>query len=606
MSAQHYRGVIGVAGHVDHGKTTLIKALTGITTARAHEQAIGMTQDLGFAHFADAAGNPVGVIDVPGHERYIRNMVAGMWSLDLVLLVVAADEGWMPMTRDHLQVIRAMGIERLVVAINKCDLVCADELKKREEQIQEQVFELVGLLPEVVSVSALTGLHIDALRELLLTSLPKQAADQEQGARLYIDRVFSAHGTGTVVTGTLRGGTLRVGDKLTLYPSGRSVQIRSLQAYHQPHDEVSASSRVAVGLKKVPHQEVSRGDCLASDEAHCLAASQLVVRLEGPSPTRQQQVEVAVGTWQGRATLVPLAAPGLVRLLPERPLPCFFAQPLAIIRHGSSELLHAGRVAWSGEVPTHQRRALYSLLSSLPADLSGCHPARLQLALQGYVESSALPAIPAGMVQGGRWLIEPDWLAHQQQAVLTLLAEPGSALSQRELSWRLHVESDVMGVLLKGLKEAQKIRLNYEKWQLGDGESEDDLSAPAQAVLALVRSQNKAGYEPGKTGPGGVSEDTGDQMGLSLPERQKQLRNLARLKYVVLLEGGIYLDAGLYREMVCAVLADQQVGALISMAHVKDQAGLSRKYAIPFCLRMEMDGWVRRQDNDRIVLKLPA
>ena len=123
-----YRAVIGLAGHVDHGKTLLIKALTGITTARAHEQAIGMTQDLGFAHFDDGQGNTIGVIDVPGHERYIRNMVAGHWSLDLVLLVIAADEGWMPMTGDHLRLLKAMGVPRLLVCINKCDLVSSDEL----------------------------------------------------------------------------------------------------------------------------------------------------------------------------------------------------------------------------------------------------------------------------------------------------------------------------------------------------------------------------------------------------------------------------------------------------------------------------------------------
>lgn len=249
-----YRAVIGLAGHVDHGKTLLIKALTGITTARAHEQAIGMTQDLGFSHFDDGQGNTIGVIDVPGHERYIRNMVAGLWSLDLVLLVIAADEGWMPMTGDHLRLLKAMGVPRLLVCINKCDLVTPDELEILEESLLERVMDESGMVPDIVSVSAKTGANMAALHTAIvrqLADVPESHAAREQGApRLYVDRVFTANGTGTVLTGTLQQGSLKVGDKLRLYPADREVQVRSLQAYHQSVDEISAVCRVAVGLKK--------------------------------------------------------------------------------------------------------------------------------------------------------------------------------------------------------------------------------------------------------------------------------------------------------------------------------------------------------------------
>ncbi len=156
---------------MDHGKTLLIKALTGITTARAHEQAIGMTQDLGFAHFDDGQGNTIGVIDVPGHERYIRNMVAGLWSLDLVLLVIAADEGWMPMTGDHLRLLKAMGVPRLLVCINKCDLVSPDELLLLEESLLERVMDESGMVPDIVSVSAKTGENLATLHTAIVRQL---------------------------------------------------------------------------------------------------------------------------------------------------------------------------------------------------------------------------------------------------------------------------------------------------------------------------------------------------------------------------------------------------------------------------------------------------
>lgn len=615
-----YRAVIGLAGHVDHGKTQLIKALTGITTARAHEQAIGMTQDLGFAHFDDGQGNTIGVIDVPGHERYIRNMVAGLWSLDLVLLVIAADEGWMPMTGDHLRLLKAMGVPRLLVCINKCDLVSPDELLLLEESLLERVMDESGMVPDIVSVSAKTGENMTALHTAIvrqLADLPASHAAREQGApRLYVDRVFTANGTGTVLTGTLQQGSLKVGDKLRLYPADREVQVRSLQAYHQSVDEIGAVCRVAVGLKKVPHKEVARGHCLTNAAGQCEAATHLIVRLNAESLSdkalRTQEVEVALGSWHGRARFVPIKDSRLARLIFASPIPCFFGQPLAIIRHGSSELLHGARIVWCGDIHPARRKTLHTLLGELPDELERYNPATLQLGLNGYVLASRFDQQPEQVTPLGEWLLDTHWLAQSRDQLLTTLAsEP---LSAAELATRFGIALPVTQALLQKLKSEQLVRLHHDKWQPGSGESEDDLGEEAQLVLKVVRDQGKEGYEPGKLGPGGVELDpfitrqlpAALQQGLlQKGALQKQLRNLARLKYLVQLDGPIYYDAELYNQMVAAVLAGQQVGDLIDMASFKEITGLSRKYAIPFCLRMEMDGWVRREENERRVLRLP-
>lgn len=616
-----YRAVIGLAGHVDHGKTLLIKALTGITTARAHEQAIGMTQDLGFAHFDDGQGNTIGVIDVPGHERYIRNMVAGLWSLDLVLLVIAADEGWMPMTGDHLRLLKAMGVPRLLVCINKCDLVSPDELLLLEESLLERVMDESGMVPDIVSVSAKTGANMAALHAAIVCQLGDMAehhVPREQAApRLYVDRVFTANGTGTVLTGTLQQGSLKVGDKLRLYPADREVQVRSLQAYHQSVDEIGAVCRVAVGLKKVPHKEVARGHCLTSTAGQCEAATHLIVRLNAESLSakalRTQEVEVALGSWHGRARFVPIKDTRLARLIFATPIPCFFGQPLAIIRHGSSELLHGARIVWCGDIHPARRKALHTLLGELPDELERYNPAALQLGLNGYVLASRFDEQPEQVTPLGDWLLNNHWLAQSRDQLLATLAnEP---LSAAELATRFGIALPVTQALLHQLKSEQLIRLHHDKWQLGSGESEDDLGEEALLVLKVVRDQGKEGYEPGKLGPGGVELDpfitrklpAALQQGLQQKGAlQKQLRNLARLKYLVQLDGPIYYDAVLYNQMVAAVLAGQQVGDLIDMASLKEITGLSRKYAIPFCLRMEMDGWVRREENERRVLRLPA
>ncbi|MDX7746449.1 selenocysteine-specific translation elongation factor [Aeromonas veronii] len=620
-----YRAVIGLAGHVDHGKTLLIKALTGITTARAHEQAIGMTQDLGFAHFDDGQGNTIGVIDVPGHERYIRNMVAGLWSLDLVLLVIAADEGWMPMTGDHLRLLKAMGVPRLLVCINKCDLVSSDELLLLEESLLERVMDESGMVPDIVSVSAKTGANMAALHAAIvrqLADLPASQAAREQGApRLYVDRVFTANGTGTVLTGTLQQGSLKVGDKLRLYPADREVQVRSLQAYHQSVDEIGAVCRVAVGLKKVPHKEVARGHCLTSTVGQCEAATHLIVRLNAESLSdkalrsslHNKEVEVALGSWHGRARFVPIKDTRLARLIFTSPIPCFFGQPLAIIRHGSSELLHGACIVWCGDIHPARRKALHTLLGELPDELERYNPAALQLGLNGYVLASRFDQRPEQVTPLGEWLLDNCWLAQSRDQLLaTLASEP---LSAAELATRFGIALPVIQALLQKLKSEQLVRLHHDKWQPGSGESEDDLGEEAQLVLKVVRDQGKEGYEPGKLGPGGVELDpfitrklpAALQQGLQQKGAlQKQLRNLARLKYLVQLDGPIYYDAELYNQMVATVLAGQQVGDLIDMASLKEITGLSRKYAIPFCLRMEMDGWVRREENERRVLRLPA
>ncbi|MFM5154238.1 selenocysteine-specific translation elongation factor [Aeromonas veronii] len=619
-----YRAVIGLAGHVDHGKTLLIKALTGITTARAHEQAIGMTQDLGFAHLDDGQGNTIGVIDVPGHERYIRNMVAGLWSLDLVLLVIAADEGWMPMTGDHLHLLKAMGVPRLLVCINKCDLVSPDELLLLEESLLERVMDESGMVPDIVSVSAKTGENMAALHTAIVRQLVDMAEHHvpcEQAApRLYVDRVFTANGTGTVLTGTLQQGSLKVGDKLRLYPADREVQVRSLQAYHQSVDEIGAVCRVAVGLKKVPHKEVARGHCLTSAAGQCEAATHLIVRLNAESlrdkalrpSLHNKEVEVALGSWHGRARFVPIKDTRLARLIFASPIPCFFGQPLAIIRHGSSELLHGARIVWCGDIHPARRKALHALLGELPDELEHYNPATLQLGLNGYVLASRFDQQPEQVTPLGEWLLDNCWLAQSRDQLLATLAnEP---LSAAELATRFGIALQLTQALLQQLKSEQLIRLHHDKWQPGSGESEDDLGEEAQLVLKVVRDQGKEGYEPGKLGPGGVELDpfitrklpAALQQGLlQKGALQKQLRNLARLKYLVQLDGPIYYDAELYNQMVAAVLAGQQVGDLIDMASLKEITGLSRKYAIPFCLRMEMDGWVRREENERRVLRLP-
>lgn len=262
--------IIGTAGHIDHGKTTLIKALTGRNTDRwEEEQRRGITIDLGFTYFDLPGGDRAGIIDVPGHERFINNMVAGVVGMDLVLLVIAADEGIMPQTREHMDILNLLGIEKSIIVLNKCDLVDEEWLELVEEEVRE---ELSGTFLEhapVAKVSAATGEGLSELIDLIgkLTGDDVQAKDVNTIPRLPIDRAFTLSGFGTVITGTLVSGTISKEDVLEMYPIGKECKIRSIQVHGEDKKECYAGQRVAINLSNVKKKEVRRGCVLAPPQS---------------------------------------------------------------------------------------------------------------------------------------------------------------------------------------------------------------------------------------------------------------------------------------------------------------------------------------------------
>ena len=258
--------IIGTAGHIDHGKTTLIKALTGRNTDRwEEEQRRGITIDLGFTWFDLKNGDRVGIIDVPGHEKFINNMVAGVVGMDLVMLVVAADEGIMPQTREHMDILGLLGIKKSILVLNKCDLVDEEWLELVEEEIQE---ELKGTFLEdapVVRVSAATGQGLEELTDTIIRVMADEVEEKDTQTipRLPIDRVFTLSGFGTIITGTLISGTISKEDVLEMYPIGKECKIRSIQVHGQDKDKCYAGQRVAINLSNIQKKEIHRGCVIA-------------------------------------------------------------------------------------------------------------------------------------------------------------------------------------------------------------------------------------------------------------------------------------------------------------------------------------------------------
>ncbi len=258
--------IVGTAGHIDHGKTTLIKALTGRNTDRwEEEQRRGITIDLGFTYFDLPCGDRVGIIDVPGHERFINNMVAGVVGMDLVLLVIAADEGIMPQTKEHVDILSLLGIEKSIIVLNKCDLVDEEWLELVEEEVKEELAGTFLAHAPVARVSSATGEGLEELIGMIekMTSDEVVAKDVRTIPRLPVDRAFTLSGFGTIITGTLVSGTISREDTLQMYPVGKECKIRSIQVHGQDKEECYAGQRVAINLSNVKKREIKRGCVLA-------------------------------------------------------------------------------------------------------------------------------------------------------------------------------------------------------------------------------------------------------------------------------------------------------------------------------------------------------
>ncbi len=266
--------VVGTAGHIDHGKTALIKALTGIDCDRLKEEKErGITIELGFAYYRFGDDILVGIVDVPGHERFIRHMVAGAWGIDMVLFVVAGDESVMPQTREHLDICELLGIRRGIIAITKKDLVDDDMVELVTEEVKDLVKGRFLEGAPIIPVSSTTGENIDLLREEIKRNAEEVAERSRAGIfRLPVDRVFTIKGFGTIVTGTCISGTVRPGEEAEIYPHGKKARIRTVQAYHEDVREAGAGQRVALNLQGIEKQEIERGDIIGRPETLLLTS----------------------------------------------------------------------------------------------------------------------------------------------------------------------------------------------------------------------------------------------------------------------------------------------------------------------------------------------
>ncbi len=416
--------VIATAGHVDHGKSTLVRALTGMEPDRwAEERRRGMTIDLGYAWTTLADGAELAFVDVPGHQRFIANMLAGLGPAPGVLFVVAADEGWSPQSEEHLAAATALGVEHGALAVTRCDR--ADPAATLADARERLARSSLGPV-DAVAVCAITGEGVPALREVLRRLVARMPApDPARPVRLWVDRAFTVRGSGTVVTGTLGAGSVAAGDVLDL--GGRPVTVRAVQSLGRPRERVTAPARVAVNLRGLAREDVARGDVLLTPGAWRLT-DRFDARLDTDAAV-PEQLMLHAGTAALPVRVRPLGAGGrgsIVRIRTGVALPVI-AGDRAVLRDPGRQTVAAGLLVLDADPPELTRRGSAAARSAELRDATGRVDATVEIARRGAMRRDHLAAlgateVPSRVREIDGWLIDPGAWDRWQAATEPALA----------------------------------------------------------------------------------------------------------------------------------------------------------------------------------------
>jgi selenocysteine-specific elongation factor len=574
--------VVATAGHVDHGKSTLVLALTGMDPDRfAEEKARGLTIDLGFAWTDLPSGRHMAFVDVPGHVRFIRNMLAGVGAVDACLFVVAATESWKPQSEEHLRILELLGVRHGIIALTKVGLVDEDWCELARMEIEERVEGTFLAGAEVVEVDAPTGTGIGQLRAALdrLLAATPTAADRDR-PRLWVDRSFAAKGAGTVVTGTLAGGSLHVDDELLLLDGerGSRVRVRALQSHQRPHAQVGPGHRLAINLTGVSHDGVVRGNALVRPgqwvPTRTADASLDVLASLDHEVSRRGAYQVYLGSGEHAAMLRVLAGDaigpgghGLVRMHLPAALPLLPGDRYVLRESGRSETVGGGEILDVAPVLAATRAQPSRSVDRVIAE-------------RGWVEVDQLERLTAERrpaAVGGRWAVDPEVLAATRAGLLEAVAAAAGlgldlvTLGERERA----VLAELDGVVVT----------SGRAWPAGEAaRSAAEAALAAHPWLAGLRA---APWAPPDPEPSGADRQT--------------VRELVRRGLVVERDGAYFAAEAIDgAARVVAGLLATTLPAGVTVAAVRDALGTSRKHVLPLLAELDATGMTRRRGDVRI------
>ncbi len=621
--------VVGTAGHVDHGKSTLVKALTGIDPDRLREERErAMTIDLGFAWLTLPSGQMVSIIDVPGHERFIKNMLAGIGGIDAALLIVAADEGPMPQTAEHLAILDLLGVTRGIVVLTKADLVDAEWLEMVTEETRERIAGTTLAAAPIIAISAVTGLGLDALCVTLDQVLAETAPRVSTGApRLPIDRVFTISGFGTVVTGTLSDGPLVVGQEIEIVPTGKRGRIRGLQSHREKVTTADPGSRVAVNLAGLTVDDLRRGDLLTlpgTIQPTDRLDVQLQLTADGTIELEQNDpVDFFVGADEVPAQVTLLdterlrpGETGWVQLRLARSVAAMKGDRF-ILRRPSPSLTIGGGIIVDAAPRRHKRfhaatlDALATLATGSPAELllqalydapldrksltdrTGLAPEQLQ---EGFAETLGAGSVllltgdPATPRPADVIVAAVAWEALQTQMVQLLTAYHATnplrlGISKEEFRSRFALPPRIYDAVISAALREKLLIEDGTTFRLPDHQIR---FTPAQQercdrfVAALVAQP----FTPPAPADFGLTPDL--------------VAALAATGVVRRIDEGVAFAAAAYEEILAATMTMLATTGTITVAGFRDHFGSSRKYALAVLEHFDRLQFTRRVGDERV------
>jgi len=632
--------ILGTAGHIDHGKTSLVRALTGVDTDRLpEEKRRGITIELGFAEL-QLDQYRLGIVDVPGHERFVRNMLAGATGMDVALLVVAADDSIKPQTREHLDILRLLNLEAGVIAVTKCDLVESQWIDLVEEEIRELVADTFLADAPLVRTSTQTGAGIDTLRERLTEAAARVAESRRMSRinapfRMAIDRCFTIAGHGTIVTGSVSSGRARLGDELLIEPLSRQVRVRGLQNHDRTVDEVHRGQRAAINLAGVRHDEVGRGQELASP-GHLTPTRLLTVQLsviaQAPRPLKSRsRMRVHIGTAELLSTVVLLdraeLAPGdgaPAQLFLNQPAVAVWSQPFVVrsespvitvgggivldpsaekLRKPDAVVLDLVRDSSSPDLLRRASAALYfaGLRDWQPRDLArtaGIDQADevvSQLRESGDLREIALS--PTRKIRVHRLVIER--LSDRIEAALRKMHHQNplrSVLDRNQVAsgFRYLGDAALFEAILDHMRQAGRIRTTDRGIAVvGEGPK---LSANERKLLGeLIELYRQAG----------IQSPTVEECRKQAARNQQSVPQLIALAAadgdLVEVAADYYLHAEVDRQLKEMLRDRMSGGAGMTLSEIRELLGTTRKYAVPYCEYLDRSGFTRREGDLRFL-----
>lgn len=591
--------IIGTAGHVDHGKSALVHALTGDETDRLiQEKQRALTIELGFASYKDPIHKTIGVIDVPGHERFIHNMVSGTWAMQLALLCVAADDGWMKQTTDHAHVLKGMGVPSIIVVITKIDAVDTNRVQEVRKSITAHLLEIFQTSFPMHEVSAHTLHGIDSLKDLISKEL-QGATEKLYPPMLYVDRSFILKGIGTVITGSLVGKEIEVGQSVSLLPSKKVGKIRSLQMFNEHVTKAVPVSRCAIALQGINRDEVPKGSIVTTRPEQFTFCKEVYVSLSAitlhhPIDLKNHQhVTLAFGTAHSDATIHFLGEKGnnLARLALCQEAHFYIGQPIVIMAVGGSNVLSYAKVVYTQPLNRRMQRTL-STLFSLHTVLPPLYDEKGVLSLYIFSFVKDENNLPETLIlekeeysKIGKYHIKNSLLNTLKHNIIER-ASKAHGVPLQSAKYIENYPTELIETIITSLITQQLIVLCEGSLLIASHEKAE-LSKRAHELYIEIEKCGYMGY-PVKS----LNKSDKEHIGC-----------LLRNKQIIIIDSSFILLTSIYKKIISSIIDTFHMNGSFSIADAKTILGLSRKYMIPLLNQIERDGYIMRMGDIRKVIK---